>query len=169
MQALKPRPGTKAKQLQRRRTGVSAPHELRMNRSNTSFESSRPRGVRLTTSPSRSSRPKPSHSEIVSENVRGASSPKSDAIFFRSTPRFRRRPRKKVSSSAPEELTCVLLYGPPAMYSSSESGAAKRTASFGDPEQCSMEWASTPRPRYGWRVQYLRLWRDWCPSRAKLD
>ena len=41
------------------RTGVSVPHGLRMNRSNTSFDSSRPRGVKRMTSPSRSSSPDP--------------------------------------------------------------------------------------------------------------
>ena len=33
----------------------------------------------------------------------------------------------------------------------------------------SMECASTPKPRYGWRVQYFRLWRDSDPRRAKLE
>ena len=119
---------SKQDQLQRRRTGVSAPHGVasRMNRSNTSFDSSLPRGVRRITSPSRSQQ---SRSDTLRnrlrDSVRSHASPNSAATSSRSTPRFRRNPRKKASSSAACTGTGVFLGAPPATYSSSESGEAK--------------------------------------------
>ena len=62
--------------------GVSAPHGLRMNRSNTSFDNSRPRGVKRMTSPSRSSSPDPTQSEIASDTAPIAASPNSFATIF---------------------------------------------------------------------------------------
>ncbi len=52
---------------------------------------------------------------------------------------------------------------------SSESGAENRTASTPRSKPGSIECASTPKPRYGCRVQYFRLWRDSYPCRAKLE
>src|SRR5208337_4841979 len=57
--------------------------------------------------------------------------------------------------------------GAPATYSSSESGVEKRTAFPSAP--CSIECASTPKPKYGCRVQYFRLCRDSQPSQAKFE
>src|SRR6185369_18033261 len=134
----------KQKQQQRRRTGVSEPH--RMNRSNTSLDNSLPRPVSRTTSPSHSSSPKSTHSEIGSVNARSAGSPKSAAISFRSTPLVKRRPKKKASSIAEFFETAVFWWDAPATNSSSESGDEKRTLSPAFRELHSMEWASTPKP-----------------------
>src|ERR1700730_18581840 len=120
-------------QLQRRRTGVSAPHNIgvgsRMNRSNTSFDSSLPQPDSRMTSPLHSSSPKSTHPEIVPVKLWTTDSLNSVAHFFKSTPAFKRRPKKKASSRAACAGTGVLLGCAPATYSSSAWGEAKRTAS----------------------------------------
>src|SRR5208337_4555144 len=95
--------------------------------------------------------------------------PECAAIFRRSTPRFKRNPRKKLSSKAAAADTTVFSKGEPATYFSRESAAAKRTASAPTTAEISMECASTPKPKYGWRVQYFKLCCDSKPVRAKFE
>src|ERR1700722_17402835 len=87
----------------------------------------------------------------------------------RSTPRFKRKPKKKHSSNAAASVTTVRSCAAPATYFSSESGLAKRMDTTPAEDDASIECASTPKPRYGGDVQYLRLWRDSKPARMKFE
>src|SRR5215467_9335640 len=64
---------------------------------NTSFESKRPRGVRRTTFPDASTRPSDSNCFVIGKTCATASHPNLSAISRKSTPRFKRNPRKKPS------------------------------------------------------------------------
>src|ERR1700731_4168576 len=95
---------------------------------NTSFESSRPLGVRRTYLPSISINPLFRNSETSFSKSPNASSPKSADSSPRSSPRASLSPRKKLSSNAAWRDTSVRCKGASAMYCSSESGLANRTA-----------------------------------------
>ncbi len=95
----------------------------------TSLESNRPRGVRRMRSPSRCSSPSLINSAIVGDKLSTACGPNVAVTSRSSTPRFRRKPRKKCSSSAAARVTTVLCKGDPATYFSRTSALARRTAS----------------------------------------
>src|ERR1700676_5029695 len=142
---------------------------MERNRSNTSFERRRPRGVRRITSACFSINPGRTRPARVSDKPVIASSPKLAATCRKLTPQVSRRPRKNVSSSAADSETEVRFSGPSATYLSSESEVENRTASVPPSELGSIECASTPNPKYGCRIQYFKLCRDAYPDRAKLE
>src|SRR5438128_11360949 len=109
---------------------ISCP-SCRRNLAKTSFDSRRPRGVNRIFSSSRSNKFCSMHSAIAGENAFTASSPNEAARRLRSTPRFSRKPRKKLSSSEFAGDTGVRSGGAPARNLSKESGVANRTASSG--------------------------------------
>src|SRR5262249_47529252 len=96
------------------------------------------------------------------------SAPNCSTTRLTSTPQFRRNPRQKVSSNACSAEIALHSLGAEHRYLSSESGLENRIALL-PLRTRSMECASTPKPRYGWRVQYFRLCFDSRLSRAKLE
>src|SRR5437667_1849520 len=109
---------------------ISCP-SCRRNLAKTSFDSRRPREVNRIFSSSRSSKSCSTHCAIAGENDRTASSPNEAARRLRSTPLFKRKPRKNLSSSELAGDTGVRSGGDPARNLSKESGIANRTASSG--------------------------------------
>src|SRR5260370_24726016 len=95
----------------------------------TSFESSRPRGVRRTYLPSISISPLFRNSETSFSKSPTACSPKSADSSRRSSPRVSLSPRKKLSCNAASFDTSVRCKGACAIYCSSESEHANRAAS----------------------------------------
>src|SRR5215469_1983035 len=158
-------PGTLSEAEREKTTASPYPAAFPRNRSNTSFDSSLPRGVSRANLPSRAMSP----SATISSTTDAAVSrlPNSSVTDSRSIPRVSRKPRKNDSSNASCRNTTTRLMSPPLEYSSRESAVENLTAS--PPSDQSMECASTPNPRYGCRVQYFRLCRDSSPARAKLE
>src|SRR5262249_54123732 len=137
---------------------------------NTSFESSRPDGVKqIQSSLVRASSPRSTRSSTIGSRACSSLCPNFAPISRRVIPRFTRNPRKKTSSRAALRLTTVFCKGAPAIYFSSESAEAKRTASDSPDADNSMECASTPNPRCGCLVQYFKLCLDSKPGCAKLE
>ena len=104
----------------------------RMNRSNTSFDSNLPRGVRRMTSPSSSRNPDSTHSAIVSERASVACVFQTlVAILLQIDPAVQTQTQKEslLQRSLLPANVCFAAEPSPATYSSSESGVENRTAS----------------------------------------
>src|SRR5258708_5536562 len=145
---------------------VSCPPTI--NLPNTSFDSSLPREVNRRFSPERTSRPSRTSSAIVASKLsRGA--PNSSRNRPISTPRLSLSPKKKLSSKACCWLTAEALKSAATKKRSYSSVVANLTLSTPCSAAGSIECASTPKPRYGCRVQYFKLCRDSNPGRAKLE
>src|SRR6266404_5854172 len=137
------------------------------SRSKTSFESRRPLAVSETGPPMFCKKSSAIRDCTCSDCIL---SPYFSERRVKSTPRFRRNPKKNSSSRALSSVTSVRVSGVPASNRSRESAVAKRIASRSlCKEARSIECASTPKPIYGWRVQYFRLCFDSCPARAKFE
>src|SRR5262249_41005490 len=119
--------------------------------------------------PSHSMTPAPVSSTSTLRNGVATNAPNLLRSFSRSIPAFNRKPKKKLSSSAACLETSVRRRGTRETYDSSASEVENRTASKSSPEDFSIECASTPKPKYGCRVQYFKLCREAKPSRAKFE
>src|SRR5882762_4224835 len=137
-----------------------APHELRKfcavylchqegtpessSRSKTSFESKRPLEVNETGPPMFCKKSSAIRDCTCSDCIL---SPYFSESRVKSTPRFRRNPKKNSSSRALSRVTSVRVSGVPASNRSRESAVAKRIASRSSCKEArSIECASTPKP-----------------------
>ena len=136
-------------QLQRRRTGVSAAHGV-ASRIKSFEDFVRQQPSTLASGESHRRCVPASGSDTIRNRMREsvvAAYPNSWATRSRSTPRFRRKPRKESLFQrcvcTPQAFSSSAF---PATYSSSESGEANLTASCSFATLISIECASTPNP-----------------------